>query len=270
MPFSVLMSLYSKERPEYLRQSLESVFNQTLLPDEVVMVLDGPVTEELYSVTKEYSTKYPQLKIIPLPENRGLGKALNEGLKYCTYDIVARMDTDDICFLDRFEKQVKFMTDHPEIDICSSWIEEFEGDIENVKSLKKVPETHEEISQFIGKRNPLNHPTVMFRKSAVLKAGDYQHFPLFEDWYLWARMFLNGARFGNISEPLLHFRTSAQMFKRRGGLKYAIDSTKFQWKLHELGIISTFGAIKSSIIRGTVYLMPNKIRSYIYTHILRS
>lgn len=270
MVFSVLLSLYYKENPEFLKICLESIINQTLQSSEVIIVEDGPLTIELYSILEEYQSLIPNFLRVPLSENVGLGNALDHGLKYCNNELIIRMDTDDICFPDRFEKQVKFMTDHPEVDVCSSWIEEFEGNIENVKSLKKVPETHEEISQYIGKRNPMNHPAVIFRKSAVLKAGGYRHFPLFEDWYLWARMFVNGARFGNIPEPLLHFRISSQMFKRRGGMRYAIDSTKFQWELHKLGIISTFDAVKSSIMRGTVYLLPNKIRTYIYTHLLRS
>ncbi|MDE5875285.1 MAG: glycosyltransferase [Muribaculaceae bacterium] len=270
MPFSVLMSLYAKEHPDYLRESLESVFSQSLPPDEVVLMEDGPVTDELQNVVNEYRSKYPTLKVILLPENGGLGKALNEGLKHCSHDLVVRMDTDDICFPDRFEKQVKFMAENPDIDISSAWLEEFEDRVDNVRSIKKVPLTHKEIADYIGSRNPLNHPAVIFRKSSVEKAGGYQHFPLFEDWYLWARMFVCGASFANIPETLLHFRTSPEMFKRRGGWKYAKDSGKFQWELHKLGLISATSALKSSILRAGVYLLPNNIRSLIYSKFLRS
>lgn len=179
------MSLYYKERPDYLRQSLDSVFNQTLPPDEVVMVEDGPLTDELYHVLDEYETKYPQFKRIPLAVNGGLGKALNEGLKHCSNELVARMDTDDICFPERFEKQIQFMTINPKTDISSGWIAEFQDDISNIKSIKKVPQSHEEVARYIKSRNPLNHPCVIFRKKAVERANGYQHFPLFEDWYLW-------------------------------------------------------------------------------------
>lgn len=270
MNFSVLMSVYIKEQPDYLHQSLYSVFNQTLPPNEVVLVEDGPLDYELNAVIDEYTKRHPELKIVKLARNNGLGIALNEGLKHCSNNLVVRMDTDDICTPDRFEKQVKYMSDNPDIDISSAWLEEFEGDISNVKSIKKVPSTHEEISSYIKSRNPLNHPSVIFRKTSVENTGGYQHYPLFEDYYLWARMFASGAKFGNIQECLLHFRTSPEMFKRRGGIKYAKTCVRFQWTLHELGIISTFSAIKASLLRGAVYLMPNAIRKAIYSKLLRS
>lgn len=270
MSLSVLMSLYYKERPDHLRQSLHSVFSQTIRADEIVLVEDGPLTPELYSIVTEYSAQFTELKVVPLPVNGGLGDALNEGLKHCSNELVVRMDTDDICRPNRFEKQLKFMDENPDIDISSAWLEEFEGDISNIKSIKKVPASHEEISQYIKTRNPLNHPCVIFRKKAVEDAGNYQHFPLFEDWYLWARMFKNGSKFANINEPLLYFRTSPDMYKRRGGFKYAKDSAKFQWTLYKLGIISKPSAIKAGLLRGTVYLMPNCLRTFIYSKLLRS
>ena len=194
MPFSVLMSLYIKENPDYLRQSLDSVFNQTLPPDEVILVEDGPLTEDLYSVLDIYEQKYPQFKRVRIPVNGGLGKALNEGLKRCSNELVARMDTDDVCFHDRFEKQIDYMNSHPEIAASSGWIEEFENDIDNVRSVKRVPETPDEVKRYGVKRCPLNHPAVILRKSVVESVGGYIHFPLFEDWYLWARLMSHGYR----------------------------------------------------------------------------
>ena len=210
------------------------------------------------------------MKVIRLSSNHGLGFALNEGLKYCSHDIVARMDTDDIATIDRFEKQITFLNDNPDIDICSSWLQEFEGEINNKISIKKVPSTHTEIADYIKSRNPMNHPSVIFRKKAVEDAGGYKPFPLFEDYYLWTRMYVNGCKFANIPECLVNFRTSPDMYKRRGGFKYAIDCAKFQWTLHKLGVISSVAAIKASILRGAVYLMPNSIRSFIYSRFLRS
>ena len=270
MSFSVLMSVYLNEQPLYLRQSLNSIFNQTFEPDEVVIVEDGPLSNELYAILDEFQFAHPQIIRVKLSQNGGLGNALNEGLKYCSHELVVRMDTDDICFPDRFEKQIEFMTKHPEVDISSAWLEEFEGDVTNVKTIKKVPALHSEIKTYIKTRNPLNHPAVIFRKSAVERAGGYKHFPLFEDWYLWARMMQSGARFANIQECLLHFRTSSDMFKRRGGMKYAIDSAKFQWRLHKIGLISSYSAIRAIFLIGGVYIMPNFMRRWIYSKLLRS
>lgn len=267
--FSVLLSVYRKEQPAYLQQSLDSIFTQTLMPDEVVLVKDGPLTDELDQVIEEYCQKYPILKVVPLGQNQGLGKALNEGLKHCSYDLVARMDTDDIAKSYRFEKQVAVFESHPELDVVGAWIDEFEGDIRHVISIRKLPEYNDVIKSYARQRNPLNHPVVMFRKSAVLSAGGYQHFPLFEDYYLWIRMLLNGSRFYNIPESLLYFRMSPDMFKRRGGWKYARDEFRFQHKLLELGFIGCSQFVKNVNVRFVSRILPNGLRGLLYKKILR-
>lgn len=270
MTFSVLLSLYLKENPEFLRQSLDSVFNQTLLPNEVVMVLDGPITQELSCVLKEYENRYSQLKIVPLEVNKGLGSALNEGLKHCTNDLIIRMDTDDVCFRNRFECQVKFMIANPDVVASSAWLEEFETSIDHPVSLKKVPSSSEEITVYGKSRNPLNHPAVIFRKAPVEAVGGYKHFPLFEDWYLWARLMAADYKLANIDQPLVYFRTSPEMYKRRSGWKYSKDSFRFQMELHKLGLITISQAYKSGMMRGLVYLLPNVLRSFIYKKLLRN
>ena len=219
MNLSVLLSVYNKENPNYLVKSLDSIFSQTQSPVEVILVKDGPLNNELDGIIDLYVSQYPNLKVFPLVTNQGLGKALNEGLKHCSYDIVARMDTDDIAKPDRFEKQLAIFEKYSDIDVVGAWIDEFEDDISEVKSVRKLPELPDDIRQFAKRRNPINHPVVMFRKSAVLAAGGYQHFPLFEDYYLWIRMLMNGAKFYNIQESLLYFRFSPEMFKRRGYLR---------------------------------------------------
>ncbi|MDO5760273.1 MAG: glycosyltransferase [Bacteroidota bacterium] len=267
MKFSVLMSVYYKEQADFLRQALDSVFNQTLRADEVVLVEDGPLTEELDEVVEEYQQRYSELKVVKLKENGGLGKALNEGLKHCSNELVARMDTDDISKPDRFEKQIKFLEEHKEIDVVSSWIDEFVGTTDNVISTRKLPETTEEIFRFGKGRNPINHPSVVFRKSAVLKAGSYQHFPLFEDYYLWVRMLMQGAKFYNLQEALLFFRTTEDMFKRRGGLKYAKTEMKFQRAMLKLGYINSLQFCKNICIRFISRIVPNGLRGWIYRRI---
>ena len=184
LKFSVLLSLYIKENAEYFKSSLESIFCQTLLPNEVILVKDGPITEELEKIIADFKKRYKILKVIPLEKNIGLGLALNEGLKHCSYDIVARMDTDDIAKKDRFDKQIDIFRNNPEIDLVSAWIDEFTDDISNINSTRKLPENHKDILSFGKSRNPVNHPVVMFRKNKVMEAGSYKDFYLLEDYYL--------------------------------------------------------------------------------------
>lgn len=247
--YSVLLSLYYKEKPEYLRESLDSVFSQTLLSDDVVLVEDGEVGDALECVVREYEGRYPQLHVVRFAKNRGLGAALNDGLKYCKHELVARMDTDDIAKPYRMERQVKFMWKHPEIAAVGSWIEEFRGGTNNIVSLRKLPEHSNEIFDFGKKRNPLNHPTVMFRKEEVMKVDGYKPFRLFEDYYLWVRMMVNGARFYNIQESLLLFRTSPAMYNRRGGLKYALNEASFLLMMQRMGYIGLMGTIQNLMMR---------------------
>lgn len=269
MPFCVLLSLYRKENPDCLRESLDSVLCQTIPPDEVVLVLDGPLTEELDRVVQEYAGRYPILKVIPLPENVGLGKALNEGLKHCSHDLVARMDTDDIAKPDRFEKQLAVFSAHPDVDVCGAWIEEFVGNLDNVTSIKKVPEKHWEILHYAQKRCPVNHPVVMFRKSALKSAGGYCHFLLLEDYFLWIRMLMDGAKFYNIQESLLWFRSSSDMFERRGGWRYLKNEIDFWIMAYRTGFVSYIRMVANIMVRVPVRVLPNKWRKVFYTSILR-
>lgn len=269
MGFSVLLSLYNREQPAYLRQSLDSIFLQSLPPNEVVLVLDGPLTAELDAVVKEYAVKHHEMVVVPLPENKGLGIALNEGLRHCSYDLVARMDTDDICKPERFNKQVAFMNEHPDIAVCGAWIDEFIESPEQVISTRKLPQDKETLQEFAKARSPMNHPVVMFRRSAVEAVGGYQHFPLFEDYWLWARLMVEGYKFYNIQESLLWFRSSPNTFRRRGGWNYACTEAKLLQSLHRIGLITSRQMIKNMIPRFIVRIMPNCIRGLIYKKILR-
>ncbi|MBO5016689.1 MAG: glycosyltransferase [Bacteroidaceae bacterium] len=269
MKFSVLLSVYHRENPEFLRQCLESIENQTRLPDEIIMVKDGPLTDELESVLDEFEKKLPTLIIIPLSRNSGLGIALNEGLKHCSHELVARMDTDDICKPDRFEKQVAVFEEHPDYDLVSSWIEEFVDTTDNIRTVRTLPEMPEQIREYGKRRCPVNHPVTMFKKSSVMQAGGYQHFPLLEDYYLWARMLVSGARFYNIQESLLYFRSSDDLFKRRGGWRYAVTEVKFMWRLYRIGYVGLLSSLSNIVIRFTVRILPNSFRSWIYNRLLR-
>lgn len=267
--FSVLLSVYKKERPEWLREALASVFRQTAAPSEVVLVEDGPLTAELETVVREFEDTHPELKIVPLKENVGLGRALNAGLRHCTYELVARMDTDDICKPWRFERQLQVFDEQPATDVCGAWMEEFTGNTENVLSIKKVPETSEEIFRYGKKRNPVNHPVVMLRKTAVAHNGGYKHYPLFEDYYLWVRMLTNGCRFHTIQESLQFFRVSGDMYARRGGLRYALTEIRLQFLFFGLRYIG-FGTFLTNIaVRFTARVIPRRLRAWLYRKKLR-
>lgn len=267
--FSVLVSVYYNENPQYFRQCLDSLFDQSLQPSEVVLVKDGKLTPELDEVITEYTAKYEGVKVVSLEHNLGLGKALNEGLKYCSYDIVARMDTDDIAKPYRFEKQMAVFEAYPEIDVVGAWIDEFEGDISNIVSTRKLPELHSDILRYAKSRCPMSHPVVMFKKHAVAAVGGYIHFPFFEDYYLWVRMLLKGAKFYNIQESLLYFRFSSDMFKRRGGWKYAIDELRFQRQMRGMEFISFSQYMKNILLRFITRILPNALRTELYKKLLR-
>ena len=269
MSFSVLMSIYKAEKPSYLTMSLNSVLNQTLQASEIIIVEDGPLTTDLYAILDEFESKNPIIRRLRLSENHGSGYASCEGLKYCRYELVARMDTDDICKPNRFEVQVEFMEKNHEVDVLGTWIDEFFDVKENVVSIRKVPEGSKGLYEFGKKRNPMNHPTVMFRKSSVLKAGSYQTCMLLEDYYLWVKMLKMGMVFYNIQESLLYFRLSHDIYKRRGGLKYAITEVKFQIELHKIGYLTIFETIRNIASRFFVRVMPVCIRRRIYRRLLR-
>ncbi len=267
--FSVLISVFYKEYPAFLRQALHSIwYEQTLKPTEIVLVKDGPLTKELDNVIEDAMREMP-LKTVILPTNQGLGVALNEGLKNCTYDIVARMDSDDIAMPNRFSIEFSYLENHPNVDVVGAWITEFEDDPSEELSKRKVPENHVDICHYAKSRCPINHPVVMFRKSAVEKAGGYQHCFLLEDYWLWVRMLIQGARFYNIPQSLLWFRTSPDMFRRRAGLRYVKSEVQFQYRLLKIGFISPLQYIKNISIRFCFRLIPNRLRMLLYKKFLR-
>lgn len=192
--YSVLMSVYHKEKPEYLNQAIESIQTQTISTNDFVLVCDGPLNEQLDGVI---ATKQQEmgdtLNVVRLAKNGGLGNALNEGIKYCKNELVARMDSDDIAYPDRCEKQIAVFNTHSEVSICSGIVEEFTTDPNTVDTKRVPPETNAEIVEFAKKRNPFNHPCVMYKKSAVGAVGSYQDFYLLEDYYLWLRMLMAGS-----------------------------------------------------------------------------
>ncbi len=268
--FSVLMSIYEKETPSCLSVSLESILlYQTLKPTEVVLVIDGPISDILMDVVNVFETKYGIIKKIALSKNVGLGNALNEGLKHCTYNWIARMDSDDIAAANRFEKQINYLVAHPKVDILGSNIEEFTHHPHDLGRIKKVPATYKEVLKFARYRNPLNHPSVMFRKSAVQAVGSYQEVPLFEDYYLWLRLLKAGYQIENMNEVLLHFRIGDNAITRRHGLAYLKKELTYFNKIHREKLIDGKQYILLVLFRTPWRLVPLKMLKWVYKVVLR-
>lgn len=269
---SVLMSLYVKEKASNFKECMESILAQTYPADEIVVVKDGPLNDELEQTLACYVKKYPDLmRVVASEENLGLGRALSLGTSECSNEIIARMDTDDICVPDRFEKQIKCFEEDKDLSIVGSDISEFTGDISNVVSRRTVPQEHKEICEYLKSRCPFNHMTVMFKKSEVEKAGGYLHWHYNEDSYLWVRMYLAGCKFRNIGESLVYARINTDTFKRRGGYKY-YKSERDLFRFMKDNKVITFGQyLKAKFIRFVVQvLMPNGVRQWFFKKFARS
>lgn len=270
IPFSVLISVYKKEKAEYLKQALQSVINQTLKPTEIVIVKDGPLTKELDDCIEDFQRQHPKLfKILTFKKNRGLGLALRDGVKACKYEYIARMDSDDISKLDRFEKQFNYLQEHPEIALLGTWITEFSKDENNPDTVTKLPCIHQDILKFAKKRNPFRHMTMVLKKEAVIEAGNYRDFLWFEDYDLWVRMLQKGYIVANIPEYLVNVRADEKMFARRGGYQYLKQDYRFQKFLLNSKFIICKQFIRNIFYRIIVRIMPNKLRIIFYKKLLR-
>lgn len=256
MGFSVLIPVYYKENALFLKTALDSIWDvQTVKPAEIILVKDGPLTAELDRVIEDFSVKAP-VRIVDLPVNKGLGIALEVGVNACSCDFIARMDSDDIARSDRFEKQVAFLTKHPDIDLLGSTIEEFHTVVGDFASRRVLPESSEDIERFARRRNPINHMSAMFRKDAVLKAGNYQECRGYEDYYLWSRMIMNGCKFHNIQEDLIHARIGNGMLSRRQGFVFFSEEIKFQKALRSIGFLTKWQFVTNLILRAIPHLFP--------------
>ena len=245
MKFSVLMSLYFKENPLFLEQCFISLVNQTYPADEIVLVLDGEITPELEQVINQFKDKL-RLKLVPLMKNVGLGKALNEGIKQCSNEWLFRMDTDDICYPERFAKQVECIEKNPDVVLFGTQIAEFDQDPNKLRS-------------------PFNHMTVAYKKSILAQVGGYQHHLFLEDYNLWNRIIATGSKVGNLPEVLLYARTNGNaMIGRRRGWIYA----KSEWKLfklkYQLKIQGMFSGFVTFVMRTFPRLLPVFILKFIY------
>ncbi|HEL2570403.1 MULTISPECIES: glycosyltransferase [Streptococcus] len=269
--YSILMSVYYKEKPDFLRESMLSMANQTIKSNDFVLVCDGPLTKELDSTIQEMSIIFGDcLNVYRLDKNLGLGNALNYGLKKCKNEFVARMDSDDISLPNRIEKQFNLLKKHPELSIISGTVNEFVENPNIISGVRRLPNTHEEIIKFSKSRNPFNHPAILFKKSAVHAVGGYsERFPLLEDYYLWIRMLMDGQVGANIQDPIVLMRVPTDLYLRRGGFKYAknfLDINLWMLKKGWIGFAKIFTSVIPHMI---VCILPNKLREVIYKLIHR-
>ncbi|WP_333887935.1 glycosyltransferase [Sphingobacterium siyangense] len=273
MRFSVLMSVYFKESADNLDLALRSLINQSLKPDEIVLVKDGSLTTDLDEVIDRF-VKLVQVhvNVISIAQNSGLGYALSVGLNACTYDYVARMDSDDISDFYRFEKQIEFLKQHPHIDVVGCNLSEFDREIGDSMLKKVCPESHEDIVRRIRLRSPLNHPTIMFKRKKVLAAGGYNSETLmFEDYALFLRLWKAGLTFHNISEILYYMRVDSNLnsIRRRRGRKYLLHEINFLKYAYKIGAFTKSDQLKYAILRFPIRLLPIQLVFLIYKYFLR-
>lgn len=269
--YSVLMSVYKKENPAFLRESMESIFNQTIPTDDFVLICDGPLTEDLDEVISEMEKKYgKKLRVIRQAENHGLGYSLNLGVKECKNELIARMDSDDVAVKDRCEKELAAFDSQPDISIVGGFVGEFEDSVKNIKFVRKVPETNDEIIKFAKGRNPFNHPSVMFRKGDVLAVGNYQNVRFCQDYFLWVNLLASGYKGYNLQEVLVYMREDEKTFKRRSGKDYFKIQKKLLKMMREKDFLTYPQYLKALTIRfGSAYA-PNWLRQALFKRFMRS
>lgn len=267
--YSVLMSVYRKENPDFLRESMESIYNQTVPTNDFVLVCDGLLTKELDAVIDEMKEKFgKRLNVIREKDNHGLGYSLNIGVKKCKNELIARMDSDDVAVPDRIEKQLGKLKSN-DFDVIGSNIAEYDENMKKCLSLRCVPERDKDIKKYARRRNPMNHMSVCFRKSKVLESGNYMDMNGFEDYYLWARMIQRGDKFYNIQENLIRARGDSSMLKRRGGRKYFSQMKEFERTLKKMKFISAGQYYQNVAIRSIFSLVPSWTRNRLYRKVLR-
>ena len=258
------MCVYGGDNANHFREALESVYNQTLLPDEVVLVVDGPVPPSIDKVIQEYSDAHETFRVFRLKENQGHGNARREGFSHCQYPYVAIADADDINLPTRFEKQIRYFAENPKLSAASSGCDHFCDDVNEIINEEYLPEDDADIKVYMKKRCPLCQASTMLKKTDVEKAGGYLDWYHGEDYYLWIRMALAGAVFANSPECLLHVRSDPAQMNRRGGMKYFRSMERlfrYMLKNHIIGVdLYLYNSLGRFVMQ---VLMPNKLRAWV-------
>lgn len=269
--YSVCMSVYKNDNPTDFKEAVLSIYNQTCPPDEIILVIDGPVSEMMLKTIATLSEKTGIMKVIPLPKNMGHAIARQTGLEAANNDLCAVMDADDLSVPNRFEKQLKVFEKHPEVSVVGGLINEFIHTTDNVVGTRIVPEKDSDIKEYLKSRCPMNLVTVMLRKSDVLKVGGYQDWYCEEDYYLWIRLALGGYKFYNIQENLVNVRVGEEMYQRRGGKKYFDSEARLQKYMLDHKLISWSKYAYNVTIRWAVQVaMPNWLRGWVFRTFARN
>lgn len=265
--FSVLITVYDKDNNEYFEEALKSItIDQVLKPDEIVLVVDGPVSKEKITIIKKFSDMF-NFKVIKLEKNIGQGMALNEGLKNCTYEYIARMDSDDISMSNRFLDQVEFLKNNPDVDILSSWI--IEIDIKNNELIKKLPLSHYELVGYSKLRSPINHGVCFYKKSKVLDAGGYNDFVQMQDYYLFVKMICAGSKIANIDS--LHLKARVyDHYARKSGLSYMREEFFLALTLLKIKHLNAFQFIKFLMVRIPPRMLGKRVVLFLYKYYIRT
>ncbi|NMA79984.1 MAG: glycosyltransferase [Clostridiales bacterium] len=268
--YSVLMSVYHREKREYLTESIKSMVEQSHPPYQFVLVKDGPLTPELDEVIDDFNKQYPDLfSIVSLAENRGIGDAANAGLSECKCELIVKMDADDISRKDRCELQIREFQLDGELDIIGSQLVEFDGDISNITAVREVPTAHDDIVKFAKRRSPFNNQTVVYKKSTVLSAGGYSGLKRCEDYDLFIRLLHNGAKSKNIDEGLVYFRLNSDAYARRGTLKNTSAVIKSRYDAMKIGFSSPLDFIIAVLGQLFIAILPNRLKNWLYIKFLR-
>ena len=269
--FSVLMPVYYKDNAEYFITAFQSIVNQTLKPDEILIIEDGKLTEDLENIIVKYEKEYKDiLRVIRLEENIGIGKVRALGMRECKYDYVAFMDSDDISRNDRFEIQIGLIEKHPKLDVIGAFVTEFDGNPENVYSRRVLPTLHEDIYKYGKFRMPVNNPTLILKRQSVLDAGNYQLFHAFEDYELYTRMLYKGYKFVNIPEFLVNMRAGRGMMNRRKGVHYFVTcELPCMNAMKKIGYINFKEYIRNVSLKFLLRVIPDWLRDFIYKKFLR-
>lgn len=265
LPLSVLLPIYHGDKAEWLRESLQSIANQTRRASEIIIVQDGPVSDDLLNELNNWKERLPEINIVTLEENKGIPAALNAGILAATQPWIARMDADDIAESVRFEIQWNYLLSNTDVTIIGSWIDEYDETMTSKKASRRLPISHEEIFAFAHWRCPFNHQTVIYRKEAVRSVGGYPLEKVMgEDYVLWTKLLHAGCRAANIPQPLVKVRAGRSLIHRRRGWRYLRLEYKSMYMIYKLGFFQWYHYIIQLIIRTLVRLSPAVLVTGIY------